>query len=409
MSTWKLHFPQLVKNKRYSVIRKIGEGGMAVVFQCIDKQLDDTVALKILKPDLVNVKDIFFRFKQEIKIARKISHRNICRIYDFGSFEDLSYIVMEYLEGVPLSSVVRIKGAIPDERKLKIAIRILQGLEAAHQLRIVHRDLKPSNIMIIKNLEPVITDFGLASHSGNQTVTPADHSLFGTPAYMSPEQIVGKQTDHRADIYAFGLIFYELMTTSYPYDDTNYFKLLYSHINEEPAPPNTLIPELDNRVNDIILKCVAKEPDVRYQCASDVLTEIMATYDYKQPEATQKESKKVLVVDDEKAVLNMLNRMFQSFGMNVLISNNGQDAITKAMSEHLDLICLDIMMPEMTGFEVAEILLSNPKTKNVPIVILTAKNDTEYMQYSRQLGVLDYITKPIHRADIEKRLNYWLQ
>ncbi|MBN2384712.1 protein kinase [bacterium] len=409
MPSWQTHFPQLLKNMRYSVLRKIGEGGMAIVFQCKDRELDDMVALKILKPDLTDVGEMLRRFKQEIKIARRISHRNICRIYDFGTFEDLAYIVMEYLEGVPLSSVIRIHDAIPDDKKLTIAIRILEGLDAAHREDIAHRDLKPGNIMIIKNLEPVIMDFGLARDFGTKKITPADHSIYGTPAYMAPEQIVGKGANKLSDLYAFGLIFYELITNYYPFDDTNYFKLLYSHVNEKPASPRQIMPKLNQKLEKIIMKCLEKKPEDRYQSAGEVISEIMSTFTDKKDGSGGRQRKQILIVDDDQAVLNVFKRMFESFGLKVLASNTGEKAINIAMSEQLDLICLDIMMPGMSGLEVAEILLTNPITKSIPIVVITAKSDKEYMHYSRQLGILDYLTKPITRDDIETRLDYWLQ
>lgn len=409
MVNWREKFPQLLHQERYSILRQIGTGGMAVVFQCKDIELDDIVAIKILKPEYLKSQDMINRFKQEIKLARKISHRNICRIYDFGSFEELFYIVMEYLEGVALSSVIRVKDALPDEKKLPIAVKILQGLESAHTENIVHHDLKPGNIMIIKNLEPVIMDFGLARYYNKDDKEKTDKSLFGTPAYMSPEQIVGLPVDHRADIYSFGVILYELLTQHFPYQEDSLYNVLHSHVNDEPIPPKKFVPELDPRIEKILMKCLEKNPLKRYETVSPIITDIMETFSTSAEKKSQTAKKKVLIAEDEPAIRRMFKRMFQLLGLEVELASDGREAIEKAFSVKPDLICLDIMMPIMSGLEAAEILLSAQQTKNIPIVILSAKSSQEYMLYSRQLGIKDYIVKPITYSDIERRINYWLQ
>lgn len=408
MSNWQDQYPQLMKQQRYEILRQIGEGGMATVFHCKDKDLDDIVALKIMKPDLVDSEKMILRFKQEIKIARRISHRNICRIYDFGSISGLFYIVMEYLDGVPLSSVIRMKNAIPEDKKLSVAIKILQGLEAAHEEKIVHRDLKPSNIMLIKYTEPVITDFGLARYFGPKGVS-TDHSFAGTPAYMSPEQIIGHDVDHRADIYAFGVILYELLTMNYPFKSKSLFEILYSHVNDQPIPPRELNESIPINIENIILKCLEKKPEERYQTVSKIISDIMISFWSKKTAAQPDKKKKVLIADDEPSIRKMLVKMFQILGMDGITAENGREAVELAFKEKPDLICLDIMMPEMTGLEAAEIMLSNSQTAEIPIVILSAKADNEYMLYSRQLGIKDYLTKPIRVDDLRQRLEFWLQ
>lgn len=404
---WKKKYPQLLKQDRYTIIDQVGEGGMAVVFLCLDNELDEQVALKILKPDLVNNDKTIQQFKREIKIARKITHRNICRIYDFGKFEILYYIVMEYMEGTPLSSLIRKSDELVIDKKLEISLKILNGLEAAHCEKVIHRDLKPGNIMLIKNYEPIIMDFGLARHSEDEKITP-DSRIFGTPAYMSPEQITGEKVDHRADIYSFGLILYELLTGKYPFDDTNYFKLLYSHVNDAPQSPRHFLPNLDIRLETIILKCLEKNVNNRYQNALEITKDILASIQQDDTKHSESYKKKILVVDDERLLRVMLTKMFESFNMEVFQASDGQEAITTAMAEKPDLICLDIMMPRMSGLEAAEILLSSPQTKEIPIVIFSCKDDNEYMVYSRELGIRDYLVKPVQLDDIKSRLSYWL-
>ncbi|MBN2384711.1 protein kinase [bacterium] len=405
---WETKFPQLQEQQRYTILDKIGEGGMAVVFLCLDNELDEKVALKILKPDLVKQGKTILQFKQEIKIARKITHRNICRIYDFGKFDTLHYIVMEYIPGTPLSSLIRKKDALPTDKKSFIALKILNGLEAAHGEKVVHRDLKPSNIILGKNFEPVIMDFGLARYAINEKITP-ESRIFGTPAYMSPEQITGVGVDHRADIYAFGLIFYELMTEHYPFDDTNYFKLLYSHVNDDPPLPTQIFPLIDKNIEQIIMRCLHKDPNERYPNVSQIISDLLKTYDQLSESTDKRTKKKVLIVDDERLLRTMLAKMFESLGLNVVEAVDGNEAVFKALEEKPDLICLDIMMPNMSGIEAAEIILSNPKTQAIPVVIFSCKDDNELMVYSRQIGIRDYLIKPIQLVDLKSRLNFWLQ
>ncbi|MFC1851348.1 protein kinase [candidate division CSSED10-310 bacterium] len=408
MLTWQQKFPQLLQQTRYTILGQIGEGGMACVFKVQDTELDDIVALKILKTETLRAYNSLDRFKREIKLARKITHRNICRVYHFSKFGNFPYIIMEYLDGKSLAYFIEQKDLYSDGKKLSLLIKILQGLEAAHEEKVVHRDLKPNNIVVIRKDLPVITDFGLALNYDQKSAT-TKHSIYGTAAYMAPEQITGAEVDHRADIYSFGLIFYELLTGTYPFNDSNPFTLLINHVKDIPPPPRHYKPSLDVRIEAIVMKCLAKNPADRFQSVSDIITDVMKTFPEKEIETDKPIRKKVLIVDDEVFIRKILIRMFESLGFDVICGQNGREAISKALDEKPDLIFMDIMMPKMDGIEASEILLSTQKTKDIPIIILTCKEDKDYMIYSRSIGIRDYLIKPINLNTLSTRIHYWLE
>jgi len=225
---------------------------------------------------------------------------------------------------------------------------------------------------------------------------------------MSPEQIMGKRVDHRADIYSFGLILYELLTEHYPYDDTNYFKLLHSHVNDEPPLPSSFNSAINNDLEKIIMKCLRKEPEDRYSTVASITADILRTYNLAEAPTDKKVRKKVLIVDDERLLRVILTKMFESLGLDVVEGTDGNEAIFKALAENPDLICLDIMMPNMSGIDAAEIILDNPKTAHIPVVIFSCMDDKETMQRSRDIGIKDYLIKPVLLDDLKNRLNYWL-
>jgi eukaryotic-like serine/threonine-protein kinase len=209
--------PGSVFSGRYEVLGTIGKGGMGVVYRARDRQLDEVVALKVLRREVL--KDdptLLDRFKQEIKLARRITHRNVLRTHDFGETEGTPYISMEYLEGVTLKDLVRGKGALPLPVGLRIAKQMCLGLEAAHHEGVVHRDIKPQNMLIIPETGDLkIMDFGIARVSemkADAAGLTSTGTVMGTPDYMPPEQAQGQPADFRSDIYSLGIVFYEIFT-----------------------------------------------------------------------------------------------------------------------------------------------------------------------------------------------------
>jgi serine/threonine-protein kinase len=273
--------PGSVFSGRYEVLGTIGKGGMGVVYRARDRQLDEVVALKVLRSEVL--KDdptLLDRFKQEIKLARRITHRNVLRTHDFGETAGTPYISMEYLEGVTLKDLIRGKGALPLPVGLRIAKQMCMGLEAAHQEGVVHRDIKPQNMLIIPETGDLkIMDFGIARVSemkaGAAGLTTTG-TVMGTPDYMAPEQAQGLPTDFRSDIYSLGVVFYEIFTGHLPFTGDTVMAVVLAHI-QKPAPaPRQANPAIPPGLEAIIMRCLEKSPAKRYGRVEDVLDELGA-------------------------------------------------------------------------------------------------------------------------------------
>lgn len=262
-----------VLGKRYEVIEELGKGGMGKVYRVYDKKLEEEVALKLLDSEIYEDKKTLKRFRNEIKLARKIGHKNVCKMYDLNEEEGLPFITMEYVSGEDLKSFMKRSRQLTLGTAVTIAKQVCEGLAEAHRLGIVHRDLKPSNIMIDSEGNAKIMDFGIARSVYGESITRTG-VMVGTPDYMSPEQVEGKSIDERSDVYSLGVILYEIATGEVPFEGDTPITVAVKHKTEKPREPKDFNHQIPESLNRMILKCMAKEKEERYQSADELLAEL---------------------------------------------------------------------------------------------------------------------------------------
>ncbi|HWR77425.1 MAG TPA: protein kinase, partial [Thiobacillus sp.] len=261
--------PNQTKIGRYEVIAPLGQGAMGTVYKAVDPLIERTVAIKTINLNLSKEERAEFeeRFYREAKSAGRLSHSNIVTIYDVGETDDIAYIAMEYLEGESLREMLDSGVVLPVDMIGKIAARIASALNYAHENHVVHRDIKPANIMITPNRDVKIMDFGIAQiPTGSRTQLG---TVLGSPKYMAPEQVAGLPTDGKTDIFALGVVLYEMLTGTTPFNGDNLSAIMYKILNEEPAPPSTLNPRVPPVFDRIISRALAKRAEDRYQTAGE--------------------------------------------------------------------------------------------------------------------------------------------
>lgn len=259
---------------RYEILSELGRGAMGVVYKAIDPLIGRTVAIKTIKFDLSTDDSASFeeRFYREAKSAGRLNHPNIVTIYDVGKSDNIAYIAMEFLEGQLLKEILDVHTALSIDKIVDIAVQIADGLAYAHKNGIVHRDIKPANIMLVHGDRVKITDFGIARMSTSSGTLAG--TVMGSPRYMAPEQVVGKAVDGRSDLFALGVVLYELLTGESPFDGDNINTTMYRIVNEVPSPPRTLNPRIPEVFDYIVTKSLAKQPEDRYQSAKELATDL---------------------------------------------------------------------------------------------------------------------------------------
>lgn len=255
--------------ERYRIISELGKGGMGQVFKAHDNVLDIDVALKMIRPEFLMNKKMISRFKQEILLAREITHENVSRIHDFGDVDGIKFISMEFISGRTLKDIVRKDGPIDIERAIEISKAICSGLSAAHKKEIIHRDLKPQNIMIDDDGHVFITDFGLAKSVREENVSHTG-LVIGTPQYIPPELWKGEVADKRSDIYSLGIIMYEMVAGEELFQSDSDYGYLQKHVTEEPVFPADKKDKLPGFFRQLILRCLAKEREARYKDCGEI-------------------------------------------------------------------------------------------------------------------------------------------
>jgi eukaryotic-like serine/threonine-protein kinase len=261
---------------RYEVIEHVGAGGMADVYRARDSLLGRDVALKVLSERFAGDRSFVERFRREAQAAANLSHPNIVSLYDYGADGSTYFIVMEFIEGRPLSDIINSEGPLLPERAAEIASDVANALQRAHSAGLVHRDVKPGNIMVTRNGQTKVTDFGIVRALGGdaeQTMTQAG-MVIGTAAYLSPEQAQGEAIDARSDVYSLGCVLFEMLTGRAPFTGETPLAIAYKHVRERPQPPSTVNPDVPDALDAITLKAMGKRPDDRYSSAKEMQADL---------------------------------------------------------------------------------------------------------------------------------------
>jgi len=258
---------------RYQIIEELGKGGMGKVYKALDKEIKAKVALKLIRPEVAADKNTIERFRNELKMARDIAHKNVCRMYDLNKEGGSYYITMEYVRGEDLKRLIRKVGQFSAGKTISIAKQVCDGLAEAHRLGVVHRDVKAKNIMVDEEGNARIMDFGIARSVTGKGITGAG-VMIGTPEYMSPEQVEGKAVDQRSDIYSLGVILYEMVTGRIPFEGDTPLSIAVKHKTEAPQEPRELNAQIPEDLNRVILRCMEKNKEKRYQSPGEVRSEL---------------------------------------------------------------------------------------------------------------------------------------
>ncbi|HEY7410266.1 MAG TPA: serine/threonine-protein kinase, partial [Vicinamibacteria bacterium] len=260
---------------RYEIQATLGKGGMGMVFRAFDRVLEETVALKVLRSEVAMDPDIARRFRQEIKLARKVRHRNVCGIHEYGEADGLRFIAMEYIEGVDLRAVLRKQGAPLPAEAFEIALQVCEGLHAIHEAGIIHRDLKTPNIMRDARGYVRLMDFGIAKQAGDATLSgTAMGMIVGTPEYMSPEQARGEKVDFRSDVYALGIVIFEVFTGDVPFRGDTPIATIFKHMQDPPPLVGPLGPVVPASLVPVLNKALAKKAEDRHDSVQHLVEEL---------------------------------------------------------------------------------------------------------------------------------------
>ncbi len=379
---------------RYEVLEQIGRGGVGAVYKGLDPVLDRIVALKVLHPASGEDKDFYERFRHEARLVAGLRHPNILQVHDFGEDDGLAYLVTEYIGGGTLDA--RLHERLGPQQAFSYVKPLTDALTYAIQRGIIHRDIKPSNILIQDDGSPVLADFGLARvlQSGH-TFTPGD-VIVGTPDYMSPEVALGKRADHRTDIYALGVLLYRMTVGNTPFSGASPAAVLVAHAQQPVPRPTDLDPSFDKQLEAVILKCLAKDPDDRFQSAEDLADQMLrfapvtdgepvrhplpaAPVAHAQTTATASAPRgaeapgqpiRVFLVEDHPLLLEAVSRLLQREERIAVVgeAGSGEDALLQLESIACDVVVMDIALPGISGIEATRKLKATSPDVNVLIL-----------------------------------------
>jgi two-component system LytT family response regulator len=394
----------------YRVVSRLGEGGMGTVYLADDTRLGRRVALKVLPARLAADPERMHRFVQEARLASALTHPNVAHIYEIGEESKeggLRFLAMEYVDGEPLS--VRLnRGPLPLSELLSAGIQVADALDDAHSKGIVHRDIKPSNLMITSRGYVKVLDFGLAkleaprNRDETQLMTK-DGVVLGTIAYMSPEQALGRDLDHRTDLFSLGVVLYEMAAARLPFSGATASETMARILNSQPealARFNYDIPEGFDRA---VRKCLEKDRERRYQTARELLVDLKNlerdSGGAASPADPQRKTLRAAIVDDEELARALLREYVESSAGVEIVAEcaNGFEAVKAISEKKPDLVFLDVQMPKLDGFEVLELI-----GQEVAVIFVTAFD--QYAMRAFDEHAVDYLLKPFSLERFQKAL-----
>jgi two-component system, LytTR family, response regulator len=397
----------------YRIVSRLGQGGMGVVYLTEDTLLDRRVALKVLPPDLAADPERMHRFVQEAKLASALNHPNVAYIHEIGQDGDLRFLAMEYVEGEPLSARIQ-AGPLKIDEILRTGAQVADALEAAHSKGIIHRDIKPANLMLTGRGHVKVLDFGLAKlekpprgkSDDTQLLTSAGLVL-GTVQYMSPEQALGRDVDHRADIFSLGVVLYEMATARLPFAGSNASETMARILQSQPDAMARFNYEIPEEFERVVRKCLEKDPERRYQSARDLLVDLKnlerdsgsTRAVAPTPAAGTNRRIAAVIVDDEELARHLLREYAESSaGLEVIAEcSNGFEAVKVIAERKPDLVFLDVQMPKLDGFEVLELI-----GREVAVIFVTAYD--QYAMKAFDAHAVDYLLKPFSLDRFAKAL-----
>ncbi len=446
LESFRRRFFELVP--RYEWAGTLGHGGIGVVFKAFDRELEETVAIKVLSPNVGRDENaLLARFKREVALNRKIKHPNVARMHDYGIAGDYPYITMELIDGEDLWTLIGKRRRYPPAEAVPIVRQIARGAAAIHRLGILHRDLKSQNVIVDRHGAAVILDFGLARGTFDPGLTMAT-VLLGTPQYMSPEQAVGDPLDERADLYSIGVIAWEMLAGHTPFQGESPVATAMLHVSEPLPDIREIVPGIPRDLHAVLERVLAKRREDRFASALE-LDDALALCDTGpaapltgrplQPEveaflrevevaldsiilprdsrsAPRSEAPKtlvtarprrrppvVLVVDENVRDLLKLATTLCMTGCRTLEVTGAEEALETALSRQVDLVLMETRLSGMDGFDVARILKSIPRVAHLPVLLLAPAPDRAQHAFALQSGAADLLPKPVPQALLEER------